>query len=70
MNFPAWAWRLRNTGRADRRDPADRIRRDVPHEQHGLLEIRQLMRYWPVGMIGLGLYLLFTRMKGDSNEPK
>ena len=36
----------------------------------GLLEIRQLMRYWPVGMIGLGLYMLFTRMKGDSDEPK
>ncbi len=36
----------------------------------GLLEIRELLRYWPVGMIGLGLYLLFARMKGDSNEPK
>ena len=36
----------------------------------GLLEIRQLMRYWPVGMIGLGLYMLISRMKGDSNESK
>jgi TM2 domain-containing membrane protein YozV len=36
----------------------------------GFFEIRQLMRFWPVGMIGLGLYLLFVRMKGDNHEPK
>ena len=36
----------------------------------GLLEIRQLLRYWPVGMIGLGLYMLYARMKGSSDEPK
>lgn len=36
----------------------------------GLLEIRQIMRFWPVGMIGLGLYMLYARMKGGSNEPK
>jgi hypothetical protein len=37
----------------------------------GVLEIRQLLRYWPAGMIGLGVYLLYTRMKGGSgDEPK
>ncbi len=39
----------------------------------GFLEIRELMRYWPVAMIGLGLYLLYARMKGNpggSDEPK
>ncbi|MEO5925509.1 MAG: DUF5668 domain-containing protein [Bryobacteraceae bacterium] len=39
----------------------------------GVLEIRQLMRYWPVGMIGLGVYMLYVRMgggTGGSDEPK
>lgn len=30
----------------------------------GLLELRELLRYWPVAMIALGLYLLFARLKG------
>jgi hypothetical protein len=36
----------------------------------GFLEIRQLMRFWPVGMIGFGLYMLYGRMKGGNDEPK
>jgi hypothetical protein len=36
----------------------------------GLLYIRELMRYWPVAMIALGLYLLYARMKGGIDEPK
>ena len=36
----------------------------------GLLEIRELMRYWPVAMIGLGVYMLYARMKGGNDEPK
>lgn len=36
----------------------------------GFLEIRQLMRYWPVAMIALGIYMLYGRMKGGSDEPK
>jgi hypothetical protein len=36
----------------------------------GLLSIRELMRYWPVAMIALGLYLLYARMKGSIDEPK
>jgi hypothetical protein len=36
----------------------------------GVLEIRQLIRYWPVAMIALGCYMLYGRMKGGSNEPK
>lgn len=36
----------------------------------GLLQIRELMRYWPVAMIGLGLYMLYARMKGGNDEPK
>ena len=36
----------------------------------GVLEIRQLIRYWPVAMIALGVYMLYGRMKGGSDEPK
>jgi hypothetical protein len=34
----------------------------------GVLELRELLRYWPVAMIALGVYLLFARMKGDQGE--
>lgn len=36
----------------------------------GVLEIRQLIRYWPVAMIALGVYMLYGRMKGGNDEPK
>lgn len=36
----------------------------------GILQIRELMRYWPVAMIALGVYMLFVRMKGGNGEPK
>ncbi len=36
----------------------------------GILEIRELMRYWPVGMIALGAYLLVARMKGDPGDQR
>jgi hypothetical protein len=37
----------------------------------GVLEIRQILRFWPVGMIGLGVYMLYMRMnQGGSDEPK
>lgn len=34
----------------------------------GMLEIRELMRFWPVGMIALGAYLLFARLKGEQGD--
>jgi hypothetical protein len=36
----------------------------------GVLEIRELMRFWPVGMIALGLYLLFARLKGEQGDQR
>jgi hypothetical protein len=40
----------------------------------GIFQIRELMRYWPVAMIALGLYMLYTRMQGGpsggNDEPK
>lgn len=32
-----------------------------------ILEIRRLLRYWPVLMIGLGVYMLFARLSGGPN---
>ncbi len=32
-----------------------------------ILEIRRLLRYWPVLMIGLGVYMLFARLSGGTN---
>lgn len=34
-----------------------------------IYDLRRLMRFWPVLMIGLGLYLLYARMKGDDPRP-
>ena len=37
----------------------------------GFFQIRELMRFWPVGMIALGVYMLYERMtKGNDREPK
>jgi hypothetical protein len=36
----------------------------------GLLELREMLRYWPVAMIALGVYLLFARLKGDRDEQR
>jgi hypothetical protein len=36
----------------------------------GVLEIRELLRFWPVGMIALGAYLLVARMKGDPGDQR
>jgi hypothetical protein len=37
----------------------------------GFLEIRQILRFWPVAMIGLGAYMLYARMtQGGGDEPK
>lgn len=37
----------------------------------GLFEFRQVLKFWPVGMIGLGVYMLYARLaKGDDREPK
>jgi hypothetical protein len=35
----------------------------------GWLELRRLVRYWPVGMIALGVYLLVARLKGGGDDP-
>jgi hypothetical protein len=34
-----------------------------------IYEIRRLVRFWPVLMIGLGLYLLVARFRGDGPPP-
>ena len=37
----------------------------------GLFEFRRILKFWPAGMIGLGVYMLYARMaKGDDREPK
>ncbi|MFM2124043.1 MAG: hypothetical protein RL328_494 [Acidobacteriota bacterium] len=36
----------------------------------GLFELRQVLKFWPVGMIALGVYLLYARMAGGSDEPR
>ena len=36
----------------------------------GLFELRQVLKFWPVGMIALGVYLLYVRMAGGSDEPR
>lgn len=36
----------------------------------GWFELRQVLKFWPVGMIALGLYLLYARMAGGSDEPR
>jgi hypothetical protein len=33
-----------------------------------LFELRRMLRYWPVMLIGLGLYMLYLRMAGNSSE--
>ncbi len=35
----------------------------------GLIEMRQILRYWPVFLIALGVYMLYTRLTGDRREP-
>jgi TM2 domain-containing membrane protein YozV len=35
-----------------------------------ILDFHKMIRYWPVMMIGLGVYLLYLRMAGDSEEHK
>ena len=34
-----------------------------------IYEVRRLVRFWPVLMIGMGLYLLFARMKNSGPRP-
>jgi hypothetical protein len=34
----------------------------------GLFDLRELVRFWPVGMIALGVYMLYARMKGDKHD--
>jgi len=34
-----------------------------------LLRISQLLRYWPVGLIGLGLYMLYVRLTSSPSAP-
>jgi hypothetical protein len=34
----------------------------------GVLEIRELLRFWPVAMIALGVYLLVARLKGAPGD--
>lgn len=34
-----------------------------------IYEIRRLVRFWPVLMIGLGVYLLIVRFRGDKPQP-
>jgi TM2 domain-containing membrane protein YozV len=36
----------------------------------GWFELRQVLKFWPVGMIALGVYLLYARMAGGSDEPR
>jgi hypothetical protein len=37
----------------------------------GIVRFAELMQYWPVGMIALGLYMLVARMKqGGGDEPR
>ena len=36
----------------------------------GGFQLREVLKFWPVGMIALGLYLLYTRMSGGSDEPR
>ena len=36
----------------------------------GLFELRQVLKFWPVGMLALGVYLLYVRMAGGSDEPR
>jgi hypothetical protein len=33
-----------------------------------LFELRRMLRYWPVMLIALGLYMLYLRMTGNSSE--
>jgi hypothetical protein len=33
-----------------------------------LIDLDRLLRYWPVGMIGLGVYMLYLRTKGSDHE--
>jgi len=33
-----------------------------------LLELRRMLRFWPVLLIALGLYMLYLRLTGDSSE--
>jgi hypothetical protein len=35
-----------------------------------MFELRQVLKFWPVGMIALGVYLLYARMAGGSDEPR
>lgn len=34
-----------------------------------LLRISQVLRYWPVGLIGLGLYMLYVRLTSSGSAP-
>jgi hypothetical protein len=36
----------------------------------GWLELRRVLKFWPVGMIALGVYLLYVRMAGESDESR
>jgi len=36
----------------------------------GLFDLRDILKFWPVMMIGLGVYLLYARLGGNRNEPK
>jgi hypothetical protein len=33
-----------------------------------LFELRRMLRYWPVMLIALGLYMLYLRMAGNASE--
>ena len=35
----------------------------------GVLHLSQLIRWWPIGLIALGVYLLYIRVVGDSSAP-
>jgi len=35
-----------------------------------ILEVRRMVRFWPVMMIGLGVYLLYVRLAGDSEAKR
>ncbi len=34
----------------------------------GLIEMREILRYWPVFLIALGAYMLYTRLAGERRE--